>query len=65
MIRLRSIFGDDIRIKRTLDYYDAGNGPIIFADKISGSGPVPANAIYDRSNALVLDRFSATIETRV
>ncbi len=47
MIRLRSIFGDDIRIKRRLDYYDAGNGPIIFADGISGAGPMPLQTFFD------------------
>ena len=64
MIRLRSISGDDMRIKRRLDYYDAGNGPMLFAEGVGGSGPIPSQTIFDRFNVPILDRFGAEIETR-
>lgn len=64
MIRIRSIFGDDVRIKRRLEYYDAGAGPTLFAEGVGGSGPIPSRTIFDRFDVAILDRFGAEIETR-
>lgn len=64
MIRIRSIFGDDMRIKRTLEYFDAGNGPTLFAEGAGGAGPIPSQTIFDRFDVAVLDRFEVEIETR-
>jgi len=64
MIRIRSIFGDDMRIKRRLEYYDAGPGPTLFAEGVGGSGPIPSRTIFDRFNVPILDRFGVEIETR-
>jgi hypothetical protein len=51
-------------IKRRLDYYDAGNGPMLFAEGVGGSGPIPSRTIFDRFNVPILDRFGTEVETR-
>jgi hypothetical protein len=53
-----------MRIKRTLEYFDAGNGPTLFAEGAGGAGPIPSQTIFDRFDVAVLDRFEVEIETR-
>lgn len=67
-IRLRSINGDELRLRPQLqsypDSYDAGLGPFMPAVGEGGSGPIPSQTIFDRFNVPILDRFGAEIETR-
>lgn len=67
-IRLRSIFGDELRLRPQLqsypESYDAGYGPFMPAVGEGGSGPIPPRTIFDRFNVPILDRFGAEIETR-
>jgi len=62
MIRIRSLFGDETLIKRTIDYYDAGTGPIYLAD--GQDSPVETKTLFNRSNDFIFDRFNQNIETR-
>ncbi len=67
-IRLRSINGDELRLRPQLqsypDSYEAGLGPFMPAVGEGGSGPIPSQTIFDRFNVPILDRFGAEIETR-
>jgi hypothetical protein len=67
-IRLRSINGDELRLRSQLqsypDSYEAGLGPFMPAVGEGGSGPIPSQTIFDRFNVPILDRFGAEIETR-
>lgn len=70
MIRLRSIFADNMRIRadsiqQTDPYYDAGTGPCMPYVGEGGSGPIPSRTVFDRFNVPVLDRFGVEIETRL
>jgi len=69
MIRIRSINGDNIRlradsIQQTDPYFDAGPGPHMPSVGEGGSGPIPARALFDRFNVTLLDRFGVELETR-
>lgn len=69
MIRLRSIFGDNLRVRadtiqQAYTYFDAGPGPHIPAVGEGGSGPIPSRTVFDRFDVPILDRFGAEIETR-
>lgn len=67
-IRLRSINGDELRLRPQLqsysDSYEAGPGPFMPAVGEGGSGPIPSQTIFDRFDVPILDRFGAEIETR-
>jgi hypothetical protein len=65
-IRLRSINGDEMRLRPQLQIYpaDVGLGPHMPDTAQGGSGPIPSRAIFDRFDVPVLDRFGAEIETR-
>jgi hypothetical protein len=67
-IRLRSISGDELRLRPQLQSYPAeyegGLGPFMPAVGEGGSGPIPSQTIFDRFNVPILDRFGAEVETR-
>ena len=67
-IRLRSISGDELRLRPQLDSYPAayegGLGPFMPAVGEGGSGPIPSQTIFDRFDVPILDRAGAEIETR-
>ena len=67
-IRLRSIFGDELRLRSQLQSYppsyEAGLGPFMPAVGEGGSGPIPSRTIFDRFDVPVLDRAGIEIETR-
>lgn len=67
-IRLRSINGDEMRLRPQLKIqpasYEGGLGPYMPAVGQGGSGPIPSQTIFDRFDVPVLDRFGAEIETR-
>jgi hypothetical protein len=67
-IRLRCIFGDELRLRPQLKIYPAayegGLGPFMPAVGEGGSGPIPSQTIFDRSDVPILDRDGIEIETR-
>jgi hypothetical protein len=67
-IRLRCIFGDELRLRPQLKIYPAsyegGLGPFMPAIGEGGSGPIPSQTIFDRFDVPILDRAGAEIETR-
>jgi hypothetical protein len=67
-LRQRSINGDEMRLRPQLQIYptasEAGFGPHMPDTAQGGSGPIPSQAIFDRFDVPVLDRFGAEIETR-
>lgn len=67
-IRLRSINGDELRLRPQLRIqpaaYEGGLGPFMPAVGEGGSGPIPSQTIFDRFDVPVLDRAGFEIETR-
>jgi hypothetical protein len=67
-IRQRSINSDEMRLRPQSQIYpsagEAGFGPYMPNTVQGGSGPIPSQAIFDRFDTPVLDRFEAIIETR-
>lgn len=67
-IRLRSIFGDELRLRPQLKIqpaaYEGGLGPHMPAVGEGGSGPLPSRTIFDRFDVAILDRAGIEIETR-
>jgi len=67
-IRLRSISGDELRLRPQLKIqpaaYEGGLGPYMPDIGQGGSGPIPSRTIFDRFDVPILDRFGAEIETR-
>ena len=65
-IRLRSITGDEMRLRPQLQIYptssEAGFGPYM-PDTAQGA-PVVTELLYDRLNDPILDRSGVQIETR-
>ena len=67
-IRLRSINGDELRLRPQLKIqpaaHEGGLGPFMPAVGEGGSGPIPSQTIFDRFDVPVLDRAGFEIETR-